>query len=66
MRLLYIHTNREQKGDKMKRFYAYDKAGDDMLDDCADLGELEAADLADAEKQAAAIWPGVSVRIVEA
>jgi hypothetical protein len=50
----------------MKNFLVYDAAGDEMVDDCADLGMVEAANFADALAQAQNIWPGVAIRIAVA
>lgn len=45
-------------------FYAYDMDGDSLVDDCAELGEVEAEALAAAQAEAARVWPGLQVRLV--
>ena len=48
-----------------KPYYVYDVAGDDMTDDCLDLGTVDAISLVQAYEIAAKIWKDVTLRIVE-
>lgn len=44
----------------MESFYAYDADGDDMKDDCAELGAIDATDIEAAMIEARNIWPNVA------
>lgn len=50
----------------MLTFYVYDADGDHMVDDCAELGPVEAGSLAEAEAEARRIWPTENLRVVAA
>lgn len=50
----------------MKQFYAYDADGDDMIDDCAELGGFEAGSMEAAVIEARRIWPSTkNIRVAE-
>ena len=48
----------------MSQYYAYDTDGDGRLEDCAELGPIEADSMEDAVAFAADFWPDVASILV--